>query len=222
MFVILVGGGRTGSKLAQLLIQQGHQVNIIESRPSVLAHLHQELPTEMIHEGVGHNQKILERVGIKKADVLAAVTRNDDENLLLCYMAREKYNVSRTIARVNNPKHAWMFNDLFHVDVSVNHAEIMSRLISEEMSMGDMMTLLKLRRGDFSLVEEKIPEGSKVLGVAIKDLGLTTQCVIAGIIRRGELILPRGNTCFEPEDEVLAVVDSAGARELSDKFSPKN
>ena len=153
--------------------------------------------------------------------MLAAVTRNDDENLLLCYMAREKYHVSRTIARVNNPKHAWLFNDLFNVDVSVNHAEIMSRLISEEMSMGDMMTLLKLRRGDYSLVEEKIPEGSRVLGVAIKDLGLTTQCVIAGIIRHGELILPRGNTCFEPEDEVLAVVDSAGARELSEKFSSK-
>ena len=221
MFVILVGGGRTGSKLAQLLIQQGHRVNIIESRPDVLTHLHQELPTEMIYEGVGHNQKTLERVGIQKADVLAAVTRNDDENLLLCYMAREKYHVSRTIARVNNPKHAWLFNDLFNVDVSVNHAEIMSRLISEEMSMGDMMTLLKLRRGDYSLVEEKIPEGSRVLGVAIKDLGLTTQCVIAGIIRHGELILPRGNTCFEQEDEVLAVVDSAGARELSEKFSSK-
>jgi trk system potassium uptake protein TrkA len=94
-------------------------------------------------------------------------------------------------------------------------------LIQEEMSLGDMMTLLKLRRGRYSLVEEKIPPGAKAIGVAIKDLGLTDQCVIAGIIRRGKVILPRGNTALELKDEVLAVTDQEGARRLAELFAPR-
>jgi len=88
------------------------------------------------------------------------------------------------------------------------------------MSLGDMMTLLKLRRGRYSLVEEKIPKGAKAIGIAIKDLGLPDQCVIAGIIRLGKVIIPRGNTTLEPEDEVLAVTDQDGARRLAELLAP--
>jgi trk system potassium uptake protein TrkA len=129
------------------------------------------------------------------------------------------YGVARTIARVNNPRNAWLFDDKFCVDVAVNQAELMARLIEEEMSMGDMMTLLKLRRGRYSVVEEKIPNGAKAIGVAIKDLTLPKNCVIAAIIRKGEVMIPRGITTFMAGDEVLAVTDPEGADDLIQLFS---
>ena len=126
----------------------------------------------------------------------------------------------RTIARINNPRNAWLFGPQFHVDVALNQAETMAGLIVEEMSMGDMMTLLKLRRGQYSVVEEKIPPGAKALGMAIKDLPLPENCVIAAIIRRGKVIVPRGVTTLEVGDEVLAVTDRKGAEQLSALFQP--
>ena len=218
MFVIVVGGGRTGSQLARVLIKQDHEVRVIDDRKDVLSRIHRELPTEIIFQGSSTNLKVLEQAGIAEATVLAAVTTCDEDNLVLCYIARTLYGIRRTIARVNNPRNAWLFTDTFHVDVAVNQADIMSHLIEEEMSMGDMMTLLKLRRGDYSLVEEKIPAGALAIGVAIKDLKLPEHCVIAGIIRKGDIIVPRGVTVFEEGDEVLAVTDSEGAKELIKLF----
>jgi trk system potassium uptake protein TrkA len=218
MFVLVVGGGRTGSQLARVLLKQDHAVRVVDERSEVLARIHRELPTEVIFEGNPINMKVLEQAGIRNADVLAAVTTSDEDNLVLCYIARTLYGVRRTIARVNNPRDAWLYTDLFHVDVAVNQSEIMAHLIEEEMSMGDMMTLLKLRRGNYSLVEEKIPSGALAIGVAIKDLKLPEHCVIAAIIRKGEVIVPRGVTVFEEGDEILAVTDLAGTRELMKLF----
>lgn len=96
----------------------------------------------------------------------------------------------------------------------------MVSMIEEEMSMGDMMTLLKLRRGNYSLVEEKIPPGAPAIGIPIRDLGLPDQCVIAAIIRKGEVIVPRGVIPLEADDEVLAVTDADGAEKLVDLFTP--
>ena len=96
----------------------------------------------------------------------------------------------------------------------------MAHLIQEEMSLGDMMTLLKLRRGKYSLVEEKVPKGAKALGVQIKDLDLPEHCVIAAIIRHGEIILPRGTLAFEEFDEVLAITDDEGAKQLALLLEP--
>jgi len=220
MFVIVAGGGRTGTQLANLLMAQDHQVHLVEHRPEILARIHYDLPTESIYEGSPTEPEILEQAGIRQADVLAATTDNDADNLAICFMARERYNVGRTIARINNPRAAWLFDDKFHVDVSFNNADVMASLIMEEMSMGDMMTLLKLRRGRYSLVEEKIPPTAKVLGQAIKDIRFPEQCVIAAIIRHGEIVVPRGATVFEAGDEVLAVTDRAGAMQLAELFKP--
>ncbi|NTU75384.1 MAG: TrkA family potassium uptake protein [Anaerolineaceae bacterium] len=222
MFVLIVGAGRTGSQLARVLLSQDHKVRVIEYRKETISRIHRELPTEAIVEGNFIDPHVLESAGILEANVLAATTTSDEINLVLCYLARSRYNVRRTIARVNNPRNAWLFNNVFHVDVAVNQADIMTRMIEEEMSLGDMMTLLKLRRGNYSLVEEKIPAGAKALGIAIKDLQLPEHCVIAGIIRKGEVIVPRGVTVFEEGDEVLAVADTDGARQLSDLLSAPN
>lgn len=215
MFVLIVGGGRTGSHLASLLLAQGHEVRLIESRTETLSGLHRELPTEVILEGEVTDPQVLEAAGIKKAQVLAAVTANDADNLVVCSLAREVYGVRRIIGRINNPRNAWLFTPSMGVDVSLNNADLMARLIEEEMSLGDMMTMLKLRRGKFSLVEEKIWPGAKAIGIAIKDLALPPNCTISGIIRHGEMILPRGITTLQAEDEVLALVDEDAAEELA-------
>ncbi len=220
MFVVIAGGGRTGAQLANLLISQEHEVRVVENRKEVLERIHHELPTEAIIEGDPLEMLVLEQAGIQRADAMAACTTTDEVNLTLCYMARKQYNVRRTIARVNNPRDAWLFDDKFHVDVAVNQAEILASLIQEEMSLGDMITLLKLRRGNYLLVEEKIPEGANAIGVAIKDLALPEHCVIAAIIRKGEVMIPRGVTTFQAGDEVMAVTDTEGAASLAELFSP--
>jgi trk system potassium uptake protein TrkA len=221
MNVLIAGGGRTGTTLATLLLEQNHRVRLVETRKEILAHLHRDLPTEVIYEGNPTEPAVLEQAGIQKMQVVAACTTSDADNLTICFLARQRYNVNRTIARINNPRNAWLFDNKFHVDVALNTAEIMATLIEEEMSLGDMMTLIKLRRGQYSVIEEKIPPGALAIGIAIKDLQLPEECIIAAIIRHGKVILPRGTTTFEVGDEVLAVVDDEGSEKLAELFTPK-
>jgi trk system potassium uptake protein TrkA len=215
MFVIVVGGGNTGSQLAKFLMDAGHTVHVIEERPAVLEKLSKEIPVEAIINGDGSSPAILEKAGIHKAQVLAAVTGSDETNLVITSLGRFEFNVQRVIARINNSKNAWLFTPEMGVDVSLNQAEILARLSAEEMSLGDMMTMFKLRRGKYSLVEEKIFPGARAVGVAIKDLALPSTCIISGIIRDGEIVLPRGTTQLEEGDEILALVDEASRSALA-------
>jgi trk/ktr system potassium uptake protein len=219
MFVIIAGGGRTAAQLATLLVAQKHEVHLIEHRREVLVHIHRELPTEVIFEGFSTDPEVLERAGIARAKVLVACMQTDAENLSLCFLARKRYGVVRTIACINNPRNAWLFDRKFHVDVALNQSDILANLIEQEMSLGDMMTLLKLRRGKFSLVSESIPARAPAVGVAIKDLRLPPNCVIAAVIRQGEIVIPRGPLRLELGDEVLAIVDADGADDLAALFS---
>jgi len=220
MFVIIVGGGKTGSQLAALLLNEGYEVKIVEDRPPVLERLKQELPQDVVVAGDGSSPGVLEAAGIAQAQVLAAVTGDDEANLVITTLARFEFNVLRTIARVNNPKNAWLFNPEMGVDVALNQADLMAHLIAEEMSLGDMMTLLKLRKGQYSLVEEKVHPASLAAGKAVRDLSLPAECVFAAIIRKGQLIIPRGDTVLQPADEVLAVVHAAQLAEMAALLGP--
>lgn len=217
MNVVVVGGGNTGSRLGKILIDASHTVRVIEERPSILEKLGQEISQENIINGDGSSPVILEKAGIQKAQVLVAATGSDETNLVITSLAKFEFNVPRVIARINNPKNAWLFTADMGVDVSLNQSEILASLSAEEMSINDMMTLAKLRRGKYSLVEEKIAPNSPVIGIAIKDMPLPQNCVISGIIRKGEIVLPRGITILEEGDEVLALVDD-NAREQLAKF----
>ncbi len=219
MNVLIAGGGRTGARLASLLLNQEYEVRLVENRRELLGYLHQELPTEIIYEGNPVDPSVLEAAGIREANDVAAVTSSDSTNLVICYLAKTQFDVPRTIARVNNPNNAWLFNEYFRVDVALNSADVFAHLIQEEMSLGDMMTLFKIRRGRYSVVEEKVPAGAKVIGVQLKDMGLAEHCVIAAIIRDGVMTLPRGDSTLQAEDEIIAVASTEGAQMLADLLS---
>jgi trk system potassium uptake protein len=215
MYVIVVGGGNTGSQLAKFLLNTNHKVCVIEERPAVLRKLETEIPQDAILTGDGSSPAVLEKANIQNAQVLAAVTGSDETNLVITTLGRFEFNVPRIIARINNSKNAWLFTPEMGVDVSLNQAEILSRLCAEEMSVGDMMTMLKIRRGKYSIVEEKIAPGAPVIGQAIKDLSFPNNCVISGIIRHGDIVLPRGTTILQEGDEVLALVDDFAREQLA-------
>ena len=206
LHVMIVGGGKVGTYLAQILLADGHEVKVIEGTRMEFERAAHELPAEVVVFGNGTDPNVLESAGIRKVDVVAAVTRTDETNLVITSLARFEFNVRRTIARVNIPRNAWLFTPAMGVDVPLNQADLMAHLIAEEMSVGDVMTLLKLRRGQYSLVENKVDPRSVAAGKAIKDLQLPHECVLTAVIRGGNLIIPRGDTILQPDDEVFALV----------------
>ena len=216
MFVIIVGGGKTGSQLAIQLISGGHQVKLIEDRLGVLEKLRAELPGDTIVAGDGSSPRVLEDAGIDHAQVLAAVTGEDEDNLVITTLGRFEFGVPRIIARVNNPKNVWLFTPEMGVDVALSQSDILAKLIAEEMSIGDMMTLLKLRKGEFSIVEEKVDPRAVVVGKMLRDIELPPQCVFAAVIRKGQLIVPNGNTELAPVDEVIALVHASQVAKLAE------
>ena len=220
MFVIIVGGGMTGSQLAFQLLNGGHKVRLIEDRPNVLERLREELPNEVIIAGDGSSPSVLESAGIEDAQVLAAVTGEDEDNLVVTTLARFEFGVPRVIARVNNPKNTWLFTPDMGVDVALCQSDILAKLIAEEMSIGDMMTLLKLRKGEYSIVEEKVHPKAVVVGKMLRDIDLPPQCVFAAVIRKGKLIVPNGDTELAPVDEIIALVHASQVAKFAELLGP--
>jgi trk system potassium uptake protein TrkA len=213
--ILIVGGGKVGTYLATLLLADGYTVRVIEGNRAEFDRLIKELPEGVLILGDGTDPSVLEAAGIRSADVVAAVSRADETNLVITSLARFEFNVPRIIARVNTPKNAWLFTPEMGVDVALNQADLMAHLIAEEMSLGDMMTLLKLRRGQYSIVENRINPRAVAAGKLVRDLDLPHDCVLTAIIREGELIVPRGDTMLKPDDAVLALVHRSQLERLA-------
>jgi trk system potassium uptake protein TrkA len=152
------------------------------------------------------NPHDLSDAGIRTVQVVAAVTRFDEMNLVISSLAKFEFRVKRTIARVNNPRNAWLFTREMGVDVPLNQADLMAHIIAREMSVGDMITMLKLHTGKYSLVGNIVTKGSVASGKSIKEIHFPQECVLSAIIRGGKLVIPRGNVVIAPGDEVLAVI----------------
>lgn len=222
MYTIIVGGGQVGAYLGSLLLAEKHQVMVIENNTDKITTLKQSIPAEMVIQGSGTNPSVLEAAGIYKANVLAAVTGSDETNLVVASLARLEFKVPRVIARVNNPKNAWLYTPEMGVDVALNQADLLAHLIAEEMSLGDMMTLLKLRKGLYSLIEEKVHPNSIANDKAVQDLSFPPRCALAAIIRKGELIIPHGDVVLQTADEILAVIHSDEISQLATILGPSN
>ncbi|MBM3224687.1 MAG: TrkA family potassium uptake protein [Candidatus Tectomicrobia bacterium] len=220
MQVLIIGGGEVGAYLASLLLAGQHLVTVIESRPEEIPRLHHTLSAERVVEGDGTDPGVLEAAGIRQAQVVAAVTGTDATNLVVTSLARFAFNVPRTIARVHTPTHAWMFTPAMGVDVALNQADVLAHLIAEEMSLGDMMTLLKLRRGQYALVEEQVHPSARALGMALHALPLPPACVLVAIMRQHQLLLPTADLVLQSADEVLALVHTSQAAQLAALLGP--
>ena len=221
MKVIIIGGGKVGTFLADFLLKEKHEVTVVETRREELERLHRELGEQNIVCGSGSDPAVLETAGIHNANVLAAVTGSDEVNLVATSIARFEFNVPRVIARVNNPKNAWIFNQDMGVDVALNQAELIGQLILEEMSMGDMVTLLKLRKGQYSIVEEKVDPGAFIVGKRLDDIKLPDKCVIVALLRKEGMVIPHGDLVFRPADEVISLVHSTQVDELAKLLGPE-
>lgn len=220
MKVIIVGGGQVGAYLAVLLIERGHEVQVIDQRASRIPVLKRDLPENCVIHANGADPKVLEAAGVRGTDVVAAVTGADETNLVVATLARLEYGVRRVVGRVNNPKNAWLFNVTMGVDVALNQADLMARLVAEEMTMGDMMTLLKLHGGQYSLVERIVDPNSAVVGQTLRDIRLPVECVLVAILRESELLLPRGDTVLLADDKVVAIAHTSYLQTLADTLGP--
>lgn len=213
--VLIVGGGRIGGYVGSLLRDGGHEVRLIEVDPRRADRLRAELRTELVVVGSGTDPGVLEAAGARGADSLVAVTERDETNLVTTSLAKFEFGVPRTIARVNNPANAWLYSPEMGVDVALNQADIIGHLVAEEMSLGEMTTLLKLRRGSFALVEERVHPTSSVVGRTIADLPLPAECILVGILRENDIVTPHGDTVLMAGDEVLAIVRTEVAQDLA-------
>jgi trk system potassium uptake protein TrkA len=143
MRVIIIGGGQVGSYLASVLISNGHDVRVIENREKVFQKLEKELPPDKLFFGSGSDPEIMEAAGIATANVVAAVTGADEVNLVVSTLAKMEYSIPRVVARVNNPKNAWLYNCGMGVDVGINQADIMAHFVVDEMNLKDIFPKLK-------------------------------------------------------------------------------
>lgn len=218
MKVIIIGGGQVGAYIAKMLVGNNCSVKLIENREDVCNRLKQELPEDSVVLGSGTDPNVLEQCGIAGVDVLAAVTGADEVNLVASTISKFEFAVPRVIARVNNPKNSWLFNVGMGVDVGLNMADLMGHLVVEEMDLKNMLTLLKLNRGNYSIVQIKVDGKSAAVKKSLKDLDIPAKSLLIALYRGKEVIIPRGNTSIMADDNILAFADENSQIKLNALF----
>jgi trk system potassium uptake protein TrkA len=203
MYILVIGAGKVGYFLAKRLCLSKHTVSIIEKDREICEEIAKELEALVVN-GDGCDPNILEEAGIKRADVVAAVTGGDEDNLVICQLAKEKFVVRRTVARVNNPGNELIFSEL-GVDVPIDSTRIIAKIIEEEVSFSDIVNLMSFKRGKLSIVRLDLPKGSPVINKEVKDIKLPEDSVLVSIVRGEEVIVPKGNTVLMPGDDIIAL-----------------
>jgi len=203
MYIMIVGAGKIGYFLAKRLIASKHTVSIVDKDRGVCEEAAKELEALVIN-GDGCDPRILEEAGIGRADVLAAVTGGDEDNLIICQLAKERFKVQRTVGRVNNPDNEHTFAEL-GIDVPVDSTKIIAKVIEEEVSFSDFVNLMSFKRGKLAIVRLDLPEDSPVIGKEVKNIELPADSVLVSVVRGEEVIVPKGNTVLKPGDDVIAL-----------------
>jgi trk system potassium uptake protein TrkA len=203
MYIVVVGAGKVGYFLAKRLILNKHTVGIIDKDKSVCEEIAKQLEALVIN-GDGCDPRNLEEAGANRADVVAAVTGDDEDNLIICQLAKEKFNVQRTVGRVNNPDNEHTFSEL-GVDVPIDSTKIIAKIIEEEVSFSDFVNLMSFKRGKLAMVRVDLPDDSPVINKAVQDIQLPKDAVLVSIVRGEEVIVPKGNTVLKPGDDIIAL-----------------
>ncbi len=220
MKVIIIGGGQVGSYIAGLLLNNNCSVKVIENRTNVLNKLKKELPSDTVVFGSGTNPTVLEACGIADADVVVAVTGADETNLVASTIAKFEFSAPRVIARINNPKNTWMFDASMGVDVALNQADLMAHLVVEEMTFKTMLTLMKINRSNYSIIQVKVDARSAVVNMTVKELDIPKKATFIAIYRGNEVIIPHGDAQILQGDEILAFADLGAQEKINTLFGP--
>ena len=214
MYAIVVGGGKVGLNLARELLNKGAEVTLIEQRRDRFNAIESELEY-VAQYGDGTELWVLERAGIQRADLLVAVTGDDEDNLLVCQIAREKYLVDRIIARVNNPRNRQYF-DLLGIQPSVSATDLILRLIEHEVPQYGTVHLLDLPGEKLEIIEMEVVPGAPAAGSAVQDIAMPEGSLVISVLREDGGFVPKAETVIEPGDEVLVCLDPG----LEDEVTP--
>ena len=208
MRVVIAGGGSVGRFIAVQLTAAGHAVTIIDNDRRVVddARRSGEPAGVTWLEGDACELTTLAAAQVDQAEVVAAVTGDDEDNLVVSLLAKQEFGVPRVVARVNNPKNDWMFNDLWGVDVAVSTPHLITALVEEAVSVGSFVRLLSFEGGRARLAEVRLGEGSPADGVSIVELGVPRDATVVAVLRADRLIVPRGDTVLRVGDEVVVLV----------------
>jgi trk system potassium uptake protein TrkA len=217
MYIIIVGGGNVGYYLAKTLIKTDHEILVLEKNRLIHRTISEELG-EVVMQGDGCEVRIMEEAGAERADAVVAVTGDDEDNLVICQMAKMQFNVPRTIARVNDPRNEALFHR-FGIDATVSSTKIIYNLIEQEIETDEVIPLAALRRGNIEIVEIEMGPKSPVLNRTIQQLALPTDALVISVIRQDHAMLPTPDTMFQIGDTAIALVTADKEHELRDVFA---
>ena len=213
MYIVIVGGGRVGYYLAKALIEEGHEVLIVEQNHIICETINQEMGS-ICRRGDGCEVSTLADAGTARAAMFVAVTGEDQHNLVACQIAKTKFKVPRTIARIKNPKNEGLFKKL-GIDVTICSTNVILEHITEEVPTHPLTHLMEIPEGGLEVVEVRIPAGSASAGKAVKDLALPSGSMLSLIIRKDQKpIVPMATTVLLAGDQVIAVTSSASEEAL--------
>jgi trk system potassium uptake protein TrkA len=204
MYIVIAGGGKIGSFLAQSLSLKGHKITLIEKKPETAKYLSENLNVLIIN-GDSSDINVLNALSLERADRFVAVSGNDEDNLVSCQLAKTLYNVPITIARINDPRNE-KISKAFDVNITFNVTDFMVKMVEEGIIFSNLIPLISLGRGNFVIVEIKIDEYSKVAGKQIKNIKIPEGALLISILRSKDVIIPSGNEKVEKDDLIVALV----------------
>jgi trk system potassium uptake protein TrkA len=203
---VVTGAGNVGRHLAEDLAGRGHDVTLIEQDTAAAARAGRELPAAVtVVLGDACEPYVLEEAKVGEADAMVAATGDDEDNLVTSLLAKQEFAVPRVLARVNHSKNEWMFTEQWGVDAAVSPPHILTALVEEAVTVGDLVRLLKLERGQVTLVEVVLEPGSAAAGRPLYELRLPLDSAVVAIVREGHVVIPQPETVLTPGDEIMAI-----------------
>jgi trk system potassium uptake protein len=205
MKVLIAGAGSVGRYMAEQLARGGHHITLLDDDVEVVARWQPHAGITLVL-GDACELAVLESAGARGADVIASVTGDDEDNLVISLLCKQEFGAPRVIARVNNPNNEWMFNEMWGVDVAVSTPHLLTGLVEEAVTVGSFVRLMSLEGGRARLAEVTLAEQSPALGIEIAMLGLPRESTVVAVIRDHQVVVPRGDTTLRQGDEVLVLV----------------
>ena len=204
MKIVIAGAGSVGTYMSEQLAGEGHDVVLLDNDPSVAPRA-SSLRGVTFVSGDACDVEVLDASGVSNADVIAAVTGDDEDNLVISLLSKQEFGVPRVVARVNNPKNEWMFNDMWGVDVSVSTPHLLTALVEEAVTVGSFVHLMNLEHGKAALCEVTLAPNSPALDREIRSLEWPREASVVAIMRDGHVLPPNGDFVLRVEDEVLVL-----------------